>query len=271
MNRLMFAALAMTAFVAAAPRHRPAAGADRAGNRMLAFAAPARRGSSDPFALHCTADRAAERRWCARLVRGGAGGAWRLELALGAGPARRFELAAPEDALTELSIWPHIVIEPGGAAIVGVERVRSESFTDREGDDGRLILLRAGPAPAPLRQVLEVPTWSYSDLYMCLHPGDSRRRFGACWERKEYVGRLTLDPATRAGPPHFLFTARARTYPAHNVLEREMDRQVPLRRSDLRWATDPECSYRRRIAWQARQGTYQADGPFPRCPDYFGF
>ena len=266
MNRIMFAALALTILAAAAPHHRAASAADRAGNRMLAFPAPAARRANDPFALHCTADR----RWCARLRSGAAGGAWRLELSRSGEPARQLEIAAPEDAFTELEIWPHIVTEPGGGAIVGVWRSRDEAGPQGEGGNATLALVRARPGTAGLRQVLEVPTWAYVSVRDCLHRGDSRRRFGACEDKAEFTGTLTLDPATRAGPPHFLFAARARTWPAHGVLERELDRQVPLRRADIRWAVDPACTYRRRFGFDARTAGYVPDGPYPRCEDYFG-
>ncbi|MGH6801378.1 MAG: hypothetical protein ACRECZ_08195, partial [Methylocella sp.] len=64
MRKAIFAALALAALGTVAPaQHGPASGADRAGNRMLPFPAPAVRGARDPFARHCIADR----RWCARL------------------------------------------------------------------------------------------------------------------------------------------------------------------------------------------------------------
>src|SRR6185503_2962668 len=107
-----------------------------------------------------------------------------------------------EDEHTELGLWPHIVIEPGGAVTVGVARTKSEVFPDKEWDVGRLVLVRAEPEPAALRQVLEVPLLAYIDEDVCLHPGDARRRFGSCWERRDFRTTLAIDPATRAGPPH---------------------------------------------------------------------
>lgn len=268
MNRIMFAALALAALTAAAP-HRPssAAAADGAGNRLLPFTAPAARGRADPFAQHCSPDR----HWCARVLRGGAGQPWRLELRGGAAVARSFALQAPEDDATSFQIWPHLVLARDGTVLIGVERIRDQAFSDKEEARAYLSLIRAAPGGGPLRRVLEVPTWGYNSLYMCLHPGDARRRFGACWDKAEFTGSLSFDPATRAGRPHFLFAARARTFPAHGVLEREMDRDAPMRRADARWAIDPECSYRRRIAFDPSQDLYIADREMPRCPDYFGF
>ncbi|MBV9884254.1 MAG: hypothetical protein JO276_14685 [Sphingomonadaceae bacterium] len=267
MQKAIFAALALTALGTVAPAQLgPASGADRAGNRLFPFPAWTRE-RADPFTLHCTADH----RWCARLRRGAAGAGWRLELSNGAAAPQSLEIAAPENETTTLSIWPHIVIERDGAAILGVERVDEGANPQGEWRFVRLVLVRAAPGRASLRQVLEVPTFAYNGLYACLHPGDRRRRFGACINKALYTGTLTLDPGTGAGPPHFLFVALARTWPAHGVLERELDRQIPLRRSDVRWAVDRECSYRFRVAWNGAQGVYMPDGQFPRCPDYFGF
>ena len=60
-------------------------------------------------------------------------------------------------------------------------------------------------------------------------------------------------------------------YPAYGVLERDFDRQQPLRRADIRWATDPECSYRQHLAYDPRQGLYVGDNYPQPCQDYFGF
>lgn len=273
MNRIAFAALALALLGAAAPapRHGEAAAADRAGNRMAAFVMITRtqnaHGAPDPLALYCSTDR----RWCARLRQGASGGPWILELAEGANAPRRIEIPAPEEEWIRLQVWPRIVIEASGAAIVGVQRVDDGANPQGEWHKETLTLVRAAPAPAALVQVLEVPTWAYNGLYACPHRGDRARRFGACIDKALYTARLTLDPATQAGRPRFRFAALARTWPAHNVLERELDRQIPLRRADIRWAVDPECTYRLRIAWDAAHGEYRADGQFPRCPDYFGF
>ena len=276
MKRAWFAALALVALCAAAPRRDvPAIGADQAGNRLIAFAAPARRGARDatpdPLARHCTADRTASRRWCAQLRQGGAGGAWDVELVHGAGPARHYPIAAPADEFTSLSIWPYMVTERSGAVMIAVVRTKDERYPTTEGGVANTIMLRAEPAPAPLHEVMDLPSWAYIGVHACPHRGDSARRFGACWDEAEYRSTIRLDPATRSGMPHFIFEALARTRPAHGVLEREMTREAPLRRSDIRWATDPECSYRFRYAYQPALGRYMTDGQFPRCPDYFGF
>jgi hypothetical protein len=44
-----------------------------------------------------------------------------------------------------------------------------------------------------------------------------------------------------------------------------------LRRADLVWAPDPDCSYRRLLAFDATAGRYLPDRPPPDRPDHFYF
>ena len=98
-----------------------------------------------------------------------------------------------------------------------------------------------------------------------------RRRRNACSDQYEFAGTLTLDPATRAGRPHFLFSARARTYPGRRALDSDSTTAPPLRPSDLHWAVDPACTYRRSLAPGAGDAGYTPDRPLPDCADYFDF
>jgi len=269
----MLAAPLLPAMPAGAARRGAApAMADAAGNHMVALAAAARGRRADPNARSCTPDG----HWCVRLLRAGNAGAGRIELIGGTGQPRRFEIAALPERMIVLSnvtvaLWPHIVIERDGAVIIGVEQRTNGANQQGEWATGELLLLRAGAGAAPLRQVLDVPLLRYNGIYNCLHRGDARLRFGACIDKALLTGTLSFDPRTRTGMPHFRFEQRARTYPAYGVLERDFDRQQPLRRADIRWATDPECSYRQHLAYDPRQGLYVGDNYPQPCQDYFGF
>jgi len=249
----------------------PAPGADAAGNRMAAFASvtppPAADGTPDPFARHCALDR----RWCARLREDDAGGRWWLEVIEGAAPAQTFDIAGPNDEDSAFAVWPLLVVEAGGAVLVGVERTRSTGYSGGGASATRLVLIRAEPGGGALRQVLEVPLRAAKEIRACFGPRDIRRRRGACSDQYEFVATLTLDPATRAGSPHFLFSARARTYPGRRALASDSTTAPPLRPSDLRWTVDPVCSYRRRLAFDPGAGRYLPDRPLPPCADYFDF
>jgi hypothetical protein len=258
------------ALAAAALPRAPAPGADAAGNRMAAFAPvtpPASAdGIPDPFARRCTADR----RWCAWL-RADEGGIWQLELAAGAVPVRQIEIAGPHDEESEFAIWPRIVIEAGGEVLVGIERTRSTGYSGGGARATGLVLVRAEPGAGPLRQVLEVPLRAMKEIRACFGPRDMRRRRDACSDRYELAGTLTLDPATNAGRPHFLFAARARTWPGRITADSDSTTARPLRRADLRWAVDPACTYRRRIAFDPGEGAYLPDRPLPACASYLDF
>ena len=216
MGRRFLALPILLCLIGAAP-HRPAVPAmDGAGNRMAAFAAvtPPRAGEPpDPFVRHCTADR----RWCARLRLEEGASAWLIELTPRGGAQRDFELAGVSDAQADYSIWPHIVIEAGGAIVVGVERTSSTSYSGGGASATRLLLVRAEPGSGPLRLVLDVPLRGGKEIRACFGPRDTRNRRGACSDQYEFAATLAIDPATRAGRPHFLLATTARTYPGRRT------------------------------------------------------
>jgi hypothetical protein len=263
--------LLMLLIAAAPPRRTAPPNADAAGNRIVAFAPvtpPRLADDPDPFALHCTADRTADRRWCARLREDEGGSNWWLELSQGSAPARRFDVAGVHDEESAFAIWPQIVIEAGGAVMVGVEARRTTGYSGGGASATGLVLVRAEPGGGALRQVLDVPLRAMKEIRACFGPRDMRRRRNACSDLYEFAGTLTLDPATRAGRPHFLFSARARTWPGRRTLGSDSTTAPPLRRSDIRWAVDPVCTYRRRLAFDSGEGRYLPDRPLPDCADY---
>lgn len=270
MDRRLLALPLLLSLVAAAP-HRPAAPAtDGGGNRMAAFAAvtPPRAGEApDPFVRHCTTDR----RWCARLRLAEGASAWLIELTPRGGAQRDLELTGVSDEQAAFAIWPHIVIEADGAVLIGAERTRSTSYSGGGASATQLVLVRAAPDGGALRQVLDVPWSAGKDIRACFSARDTRNRRGACSDQYEFTATLTIDPATRAGRPHFLYATTARTYPGRRALDWDSTTAPPLRRTDLRWATDPACSYRRRIAPDARSGVYAPDRPLPACDDFLDF
>lgn len=267
--RVPAAFLCLALAAAGPPPHRAPAGADRAANRIAAFAAirpPAAGGTQDPSVRHCAADR----RWCARL-QADAEGHWRLELTQGAAPARSFEVAGPAGEESDFAIWPSLVIEAGGAVLVGVERTRTTGYSGGGASATGLVLVRAEPGGGALRQVLEVPLRAVKAIRACFGARDMRHRRGACSDQYEYFAGLTLDPATRAAPPRFLYLSQARTWPGRRTQDSDSTAEPALRRSDLRWWRDPVCTYRRVFSFDAAAGRYVADAPLPACANYLDF
>jgi hypothetical protein len=227
-------------------------------------------------ALHCDA----EETWCAQLRRDGDDGEWRLEVHEGspindAGvEPRRFEPSDQARGDPAFAIWPHIVRAAGGAVMVGVLTTRRMGFSGGGASETRLTLVRAEPGAAPLVDVLEVPVEAGSMVRACFGEEDMQLRAEACHDEYEFAGTLALDPAAAAGPPRFVLATRARTYPGRafrltdaQAADREQRRWA---RSDLVWADDPECSYRRTYLFDAAAGRYRPETPPPACDDYLG-
>jgi len=269
MDRRLLALPLLLSLIAAAPHRAAAPATDGAGNRVAAFAAvtPPRTGEPpDPFVRHCTADR----RWCARLRLEEGASAWLIELTPRGGAQLDFELSGVSDEQAAFTMWPHIVIEAGGAVLVGVEVRRSTGYAGGGASETHMVLVRAEPGGREMRQVLDLPIGAAKDIRACFDAGDRRHRRGACSDQYEYSGTLTLDPATRAGRPRFLFAVLARTFPGRRTIDSDSTTEPALRRSDLRWANDPACTFRRRFAYEARENLYVPDRALPPCADYFG-
>jgi len=270
MRPRLFALPLLLSLVAAAP-HRPAApaaAADGAGNRMAAFppmSLPRPGDRPDPFVMHCSAEH-----WCARMAQDQTGRGWSIGVGHGAGMPMRADIEEGDEE-SEFAIWPHIVIEAGGAVLVGVEARRSTGYAGGGASGTRLILYRAEAGGGALHPVLDLPIGAAKDIRACFDSADRRHRLGACSDQYEFDGMLTLDPATRTGRPHFIYAARARTYPGRRSTDSDSTTAPPLRRSDLRWWTDPGCTYSRRFAFDPRENGYVPDRPLPACTDYLDF
>lgn len=283
MAKLLVALLALPLLAATAPPSAaPAAPtADAAGNRIAAFPPfdldqpPVVAVEGRQTALHCDA----EEHWCAQVRRDGEGGDWRLEVHEGspvndAGFEPRRLALAGSDRL-EFALWPHLVREAGGAVLVGVIATGRAWMSGGGARVSRLSLVRAAPGAAALREVMEVPFGSSAMIRACFSEQDMLLRAEACHDEYKFAGDLMLDPAATAGPPRFVLASRARTFPGRAF--RLTDQQAADReqrqwaRSELVWADDPQCSYRRTLAFDPAAGLYVPDAPLPDCGEYLDF
>ena len=244
--------------------------ADPAGNSIEPLRAerqaPPASGAEPLPATVCTT----ARRWCATVRRDGESGPWALLIYPQGRGARgepvRHRLEPGEEEADEVSVWPFLVREADGALLVGIKYYRRTMYSGGGAGVERLQLLRlAGDAvPVP---VLETPIGASAMVRACFSEEDMRQRAEACHDEYEFNGSLTLDPATAAGRPRFILTARARTYPGRVSRDEDSAERPPLRRRDLIWWRDPACSYTRRFAPDGA-GHYAPDAPLPACSDY---
>ncbi|MGY4398608.1 hypothetical protein ACVWZA_003816 [Sphingomonas sp. UYAg733] len=256
---------------------------DRAGNRIEAFAAikpqPGDKvagkkvvdeASASASALHCTADR----KYCAQLSRDVDANVWtlhvfdRLPAPDGAVPVASFAIP-DESGDARVAIWPHIVVEAsaGARVLIGVETTASTSYSGG-GASATMLQLIALNSAAGMKPVLSVPSGGWAMIRACFSEADMAKRAGACHDEYAFDGDLTLDPAVASGPPRFLFTTSAKSFPGRVSRQADSLAAAPLRKKDVKWAVDPLCSYRRTLSFDAATGSYALDNPLPTCDDY---
>jgi len=239
--------------------------ADRAGNRVVAFAPQPGAEGEQPGTIHCTDDR----RVCARLRLGEGQSQWWLEASVDGGRAWQGADLAMDYDMTRFAIRGRAVRQADGPLLVEVERANAAGYSGGGASETVLVVLRIDPdgAVAPM---FEAPVAANKLIRACFSQRDERRRRGACHDEYEFTATLALDPANASGPPRFVLTTRARTYPGQRQLDSDATTQPPLLARDLVWWTDPLCSYRRVFAADAAAEGYLPDAPLPECADYFG-
>ncbi|HEX8639556.1 MAG TPA: hypothetical protein VF704_00200 [Allosphingosinicella sp.] len=224
-------------------------------------------GGGGQGALRCTADRSR----CARL-RGGAGpGAWRLELTVAGAPTAAVAVPVLDDENAGYSVWPHLIVEAGGALLVGVQQSRAMSFSGGGSSATRLLLYRVEPGGGAAL-VLDVPVGGRGLYRACWRENDERRLGGACREEFEFDGELGLDPAPGGDRARLILTTRARTWPGPQRLGDDGGESAGAGEPgppEQVWAPDAACSYRRVFAFSEAEGRYLPDQPLPTCEDYF--
>ena len=117
-------------------------------------------------------------------------------------------------------------------------------------------------------QMLSVPFTAHRSTKVCFDAQDEKDRAGACHDELEYEAALILDPANASGLPVFDYRAFAGTYPNDSPLRSDEKSSVRLTRADLVRRQDPDCTYRRKVAFNPATARYEFDRPGPACRDY---
>ena len=218
--------------------------ADGAGNRMEELA------QRDDGGF-CTADGA----WCVRL---GAPAQVTHEDATTALPA------FAEEAY-EREVWDVIIRIAGDAsALIGIEEQTHQMYSGGDAGARHVTLYEVSNGGA--REILTLPTSGAADIRACFSEDDERQRAGACRDMYSFVSRVSLDQNNANGAPRIVLETAAGSYPGRVTRSADSLEQAPLQPSDLIWAADETCSYRR-VATRAGDA-YVWDQPLPACADY---
>jgi hypothetical protein len=205
-----------------------------------------------------------DRRWCARLLRQGESGPWRL----GVGERQLLLPRGETDGAggSEPSLWPRIVISPAGSAFIGVVDSRRSVYSGGSASAATLTLVEVPADGGALRPVAELPLLGGAMIRACFDERDTRRRRGACHDEYEFAATLALGETRPGRPPDLLLTTIAETSPGRRSRFEENNRRI-RRGEPLTWR-DPVCSYRRTFTYDETSRRYRPDRPLPPCREY---
>ncbi len=164
-------------------------------------------------------------------------------------------------------IWPVIVREPNDASVViGLGWSQSQMYSGGGGEATKVTLYRVTQGSA---LIPEVGTWPQSaniTIRACFDEDDQQRRREACVDEYNLQGQLALDTENANGPPRFLLSTLATTYPGIRSRSSDSSEEAPLQPSDLFIARDDTCSYQRAMVWDEESFAYDSEPP--ACSDY---
>jgi len=172
------------------------------------------------------------------------------------------------------AIWPFIVrrapIEGGvGGALVGVTQTVQQTYSGGGASVTMLTIYDVTQADPGLHvsAVATLPLSADCMIRACFHENDRIQRAGACHDEYTFVTRIRLDERVSSGAPRIVLETAARSFPGQVTRTGDSLQAPALQPSDLVWANDETCSYRR-VFTRGSDGVYAPDQPLPACADY---
>lgn len=167
----------------------------------------------------------------------------------------------PDDEGNRSAGWPHLIRLSDKSILVGVERFSFSGYAGGGGQSSELTLYRLPAESGALAPAITLP-WSGSiSIRACFRKEDVRRRHASCEDRYRFRGTLQAGAA-------LTFVTKAETFPGRVSRNEDSLRKPPLHRSDLVWAVDRRCTYRRTLRFDAAGTALTYDTPPPDCSDY---
>jgi hypothetical protein len=235
---------------------------DSAGDRQV----PLLVNKDDPGRA-CTADA----RWCVSLAQAEDGDAQILPvIRAGAAPGPSDPPPSEDASANETyAVWPSLVLLKQGGFLAGVETRTSTAYSGGGGSGTELRLFRiAADGQAAAKPVLTVAVDGSLLIRACFGEKDMKQRRGACHDEYRFSGALSLARETAAGLPILAYATDAQAYPRGVSRFADSTTMPRLKKSDLVYARDPECSFTRQFRFDPATGTYAPDAALPDCSAY---
>lgn len=177
---------------------------------------------------------------------------------------RSVSITWPAEENQSSAPWPY-VITSGEAALVGAVVTETAMYSGGGARVDRLVLYEVSEGAA--REVLRLPHAGQVSIRACFDEADVRARAEACLDEYAFVSRVRLDESVSAGAPRIVLETAAASYPGRVSRSVDSTTRAPLADTDLVWATDDVCSYRRTFT-RGATGAYMPDTELPACADY---
>lgn len=221
--------------------------ADQAGNRMEALTQTGER--------WCTSDGV----WCA--TQDGAG----VQVTRGEQNVGSIVVGEAGEG-NSWAVWPVIVRgRDDESALIGAALTVRQMYSGGGGEATQLILYSVSGGVA--NEAVRMPLGASSMVRACFDEDDEKQRAGACHDQYTFVTRISLDEAVAESAPGIILETAAGSFPGRVTRGGDSLEAAPLTESDLVWAQDQTCSYRRTYM-RGADGLYVPDQPVPACADY---
>jgi hypothetical protein len=216
-------------------------------------------------ALACTVDR----RWCAEVSRNPDTDVSTLAV-FDRLPPEPIAPVATAELVDEMGSgkfepWPHAIRVEGGV-LLGVLGDHSTGYSGGGASQTDLTLFRVVDGKA--LPVLTVLSAAGKMIRACFGEKDMKARLEACHDEYDFDSVLSLGAPGPGGLPDLIYEAKASVYPADVLGGGDSTQRPQLRKSDLRRAPDPKCSYRVTYRFDPGAGAYAPDREPPDCSDY---
>lgn len=118
------------------------------------------------------------------------------------------------------------------------------------------------------KSVLDLPTYGYKMIRACFSEEEYNARNFACHD--EYRFDATFKPTRNFinGLPVFEYSSTAANFPVGASLDADNSGKK-LRKKDLIWQNDPDCTVKTTFHFDGKQNTYIPQKTLPECGDYF--
>lgn len=181
--------------------------------------------------------------------------------------------ALPVSGDGDVSVWPILIrTTADGAVHVGLVQSIQQMYSGGGASSAHVTIYEVTPTNPGIRAhaAATLPLSGSADIRACFDEDDEQQRARACSDQYTFVTRVSLDETVSQGAPRIVLETAAASYPGRMTRGADSLAAPPLQESDLVWARDETCTYRRVFSRTGAPlaGAYIPDAPLPPCTDY---